>query len=303
MLDFSRIAASRRQGRAAGFTLIELLVVIAIIAILAAILFPVFAQAKAAAKQTANLSNMKQIALAAQMYAGDYDDVLPQDPLIDFCPSDPTMGIGDIDRWGNYYWMFLFEPYIKQSPDLIDKPTNGFFWSPNAPHSNPQNLSGGRAACIWPQPAQSWGLECTEFDGAACDSIQYWSTYAYNEHIGDWQDSGAGNMTMWQSPAESFLILEATDSEIEGDELDELYSRTENCSATYDDPDNADATMGGHNGGTTIGYLDGHAKWHKTTWGPGGQCAVDGDDIPIFTFPPSTEGGDDVRVKGWTPFF
>lgn len=60
--------------RRGAFTLIELLVVIAIIAILAAILFPVFAQAKAAAKKTASLSNMKQIILAAQIYLPDYDD-------------------------------------------------------------------------------------------------------------------------------------------------------------------------------------------------------------------------------------
>jgi prepilin-type N-terminal cleavage/methylation domain-containing protein/prepilin-type processing-associated H-X9-DG protein len=58
-----------------AFTLIELLVVIAIIAILAAILFPVFAAAKAAAKKTQCLSNVKQIGLAWQMYAGDNDDM------------------------------------------------------------------------------------------------------------------------------------------------------------------------------------------------------------------------------------
>jgi prepilin-type N-terminal cleavage/methylation domain-containing protein/prepilin-type processing-associated H-X9-DG protein len=57
-----------------AFTLIELLVVIAIIAILAAILFPVFAQAKAAAKKTATLSNVKQSSLGQIMYAGDNDD-------------------------------------------------------------------------------------------------------------------------------------------------------------------------------------------------------------------------------------
>ena len=59
-----------------AFTLIELLVVIAIIAILAAILFPVFAQAKAAAKKTVAISNLKQIGLAWLMYGGDYDDTL-----------------------------------------------------------------------------------------------------------------------------------------------------------------------------------------------------------------------------------
>jgi len=60
-----------------AFTLIELLVVIAIIAILAAILFPVFAQAKLAAKKTADLSNMKQLSLGIIMYSNESDDVYP----------------------------------------------------------------------------------------------------------------------------------------------------------------------------------------------------------------------------------
>ena len=60
-----------------GFTLIELLVVIAIIAILAAILFPVFAQAKVAAKSSADLSNVKQLALGTVMYSADNDDLFP----------------------------------------------------------------------------------------------------------------------------------------------------------------------------------------------------------------------------------
>lgn len=64
-------------SRKKGFTLIELLVVIAIIAILAAILFPVFAQAKLAAKKTADLSNMKQITTGIAMYTSDYDDLYP----------------------------------------------------------------------------------------------------------------------------------------------------------------------------------------------------------------------------------
>ena len=70
---------SRRSGShtGAGFTLIELLVVIAIIAILAAILFPVFAQAREKARQTACLSNLKQIGLAFRMYTQDYDETYP----------------------------------------------------------------------------------------------------------------------------------------------------------------------------------------------------------------------------------
>jgi prepilin-type N-terminal cleavage/methylation domain-containing protein len=60
-----------------AFTLIELLVVIAIIAILAAILFPVFAQAKVAAKKTKAISNVKQTATSVLLYTGDHDDVMP----------------------------------------------------------------------------------------------------------------------------------------------------------------------------------------------------------------------------------
>ena len=65
----------RRRPRA--FTLIELLVVIAIIAILAAILFPVFAQAREKARSISCASNLKQVALSLQMYQNDYDETFP----------------------------------------------------------------------------------------------------------------------------------------------------------------------------------------------------------------------------------
>src|SRR5262249_28725078 len=65
------------QVRRNGFTLIELLVVIAIIAILAAILFPVFAQAREKARQTTCTSNVKNLGLAVMMYAQDYDETYP----------------------------------------------------------------------------------------------------------------------------------------------------------------------------------------------------------------------------------
>lgn len=60
-----------------GFTLIELLVVIAIIAVLAAILFPVFANARAKARQSACTSNLNQISKAFLMYANDYSQMMP----------------------------------------------------------------------------------------------------------------------------------------------------------------------------------------------------------------------------------
>src|SRR5476649_2558116 len=93
-----------------GFTLIELLVVIAIIAILAAILFPVFAQAKEAAKKTSCLSNLKQIGLASVMYEGDFDDIIPLAGYENYTTNAPTT------------WMFLVDPYVKSGyPDTTSK--------------------------------------------------------------------------------------------------------------------------------------------------------------------------------------
>src|SRR5437588_2990917 len=88
----SRLIARRSRG----FTLIELLVVIAIIAILAAILFPVFAQAREAARKTSCLSNMKQVTLAALMYMQDYDETL-NGPALRRCGQQAT-------QYSNYWW-------------------------------------------------------------------------------------------------------------------------------------------------------------------------------------------------------
>jgi prepilin-type N-terminal cleavage/methylation domain-containing protein len=90
-----------------AFTLIELLVVIAIIAILAAILFPVFARAKVAAKKTVTLSNLKQVSLASMLYMGDYDDMTI--PLFTYNPADQTYP----SSFGFHYYPLLLLPYTK----------------------------------------------------------------------------------------------------------------------------------------------------------------------------------------------
>jgi prepilin-type N-terminal cleavage/methylation domain-containing protein/prepilin-type processing-associated H-X9-DG protein len=84
-----------------GFTLIELLVVIAIIAILAAILFPVFAQAREKARQTACLSALKQYGLALNMYAQDYEETYP------------FLNVGTTGAQDKIIWSRLLFPYIK----------------------------------------------------------------------------------------------------------------------------------------------------------------------------------------------
>lgn len=114
-----------------AFTLIELLVVIAIIAILAAILFPVFAQAKAAAKKTTNLSNMKQDATSSIMYSSDVDDVAA--PL----QSSPN-GYSDILGANPENIVItrgqMIQPYMKNF-QLLRNPLD--------PNSNENTLSAG----------------------------------------------------------------------------------------------------------------------------------------------------------------
>src|SRR5580658_1714322 len=119
--------------RRKAFTLIELLVVIAIIAILAAILFPVFAQAKLQAKKTQSLSNVKQLALGVYMYSNDSDDVAPASDEgalnggLYWYPGDgKALGWADPTEVQN--WAAEIFPYVKNlpmytasaSPDIVN---------------------------------------------------------------------------------------------------------------------------------------------------------------------------------------
>jgi prepilin-type N-terminal cleavage/methylation domain-containing protein/prepilin-type processing-associated H-X9-DG protein len=101
-----------------GFTLIELLVVIAIIAILAAILFPVFAQAREKARQSACLSNFKQIGTGVMMYLQDWDEIYPSNRLYMFPGGGECEGSGKILNWKN-----ATQPYVKNT-DVFKCPSN-----------------------------------------------------------------------------------------------------------------------------------------------------------------------------------
>jgi len=115
-IPMSRLVAARTLRR--GFTLIELLVVIAIIAILAAILFPVFAQAREAARKTSCQSNLKQMSLGLTMYAQDYDESLPQ-------------GSRTINGQA-WRWMHQTFPYVKNAGIYHCPSSTVAQWDPNS---------------------------------------------------------------------------------------------------------------------------------------------------------------------------
>src|SRR3978361_1626809 len=102
--------ARARARRTNAFTLIELLVVIAIIAVLAAILFPVFAQAREKARQTVCLSNMRQMGMATRIYLLDYEERFPQTKQTNGNPAiaDADGSLEDPD-YGSIFVMIL--PY------------------------------------------------------------------------------------------------------------------------------------------------------------------------------------------------
>jgi prepilin-type N-terminal cleavage/methylation domain-containing protein len=121
-----------------GFTLIELLVVIAIIAILAAILFPVFAQAREKGRQTACVSNMRQISTAILAYTADYDGYYPRG----------IYGVGQVV----YHLFDLIYPYVK-SPGIYTCPSypaanNGMDWQARLAHRGYQSARNFRYFCI-----------------------------------------------------------------------------------------------------------------------------------------------------------
>jgi prepilin-type N-terminal cleavage/methylation domain-containing protein/prepilin-type processing-associated H-X9-DG protein len=129
-----------------GFTLIELLVVIAIIAILAAILFPVFAQAREKARAISCVSNLKQIGLSWSMYTQDYDEMVV------------PFSAGGGSTTSAFAWPFILQPYIKnyqvyKCPDSTY--AIGYTYNANIARSDGYNVSGPRSLAGIQLPASS----------------------------------------------------------------------------------------------------------------------------------------------------
>ncbi len=137
------------EVRIRAFTLIELLVVIAIIAILAAILFPVFSQAKAAAKATACMSNARQLGLSVQMYSSDVDDTFP------LAAYGTATGFS--------IWHDLIDPYVK----------NKEVWLCPGCGLNPTDAGG--------QPTSHFGYNAAYLTTIAFDFSNANDHFAYNQ--------------------------------------------------------------------------------------------------------------------------
>ncbi len=142
-----------------AFTLIELLVVIAIIAILAAILFPVFAQAKEAAKKTACLSSTKQMALGVYLYTSDSEDTMCQTSYEQGPAGSQNYNPANPNGTYQIHWSFLIQPYIKNwnlfvcPSDPTPTPTDAVCTNG---YAEVGTLTGGLMTCDWAAQKSSY---------------------------------------------------------------------------------------------------------------------------------------------------
>lgn len=233
-----------RNGR--GFTLIELLVVIAIIAILAAILFPVFAQAREAARKASCISNMKQIGLGLLMYAGDYDEMLP-------------WAASNITTADNFAWYQNIEPYMKvgTARDAAGnfKP-NTFFTCPSYQSTAVPMAPGDPVPPAKATPVRSYGVN---------SNIMPFMNRTWSPN---WFPGKFTSLAAIDAPASLVFATHQTGGRVavSGDDV---------TTACLGDEENASpgwnsgfycAARYQHNGGTVYVLADGHAKWFK---GPG----------------------------------
>ena len=216
-----------------GFTLIELLVVIAIVAILAAVLFPVFARAKEAAKRTSCLSGMRQIVMATVMYENDDDDRLPDRRDLKrelrgaatwtWPPSDPRGGWAAV----------VLESYVK-SRDLWSCPSVG--GSPMARLPQVEQATAGGTSRYW-----LWRFDRMEADAVELDNL--WGKTPEGA-IADLQAANNPTVGQPQSPAEVELVV------------DPYFPKINPVAPAL-------RGLAAHVGGRNRGYLGGNVKWQR----------------------------------------
>jgi prepilin-type N-terminal cleavage/methylation domain-containing protein/prepilin-type processing-associated H-X9-DG protein len=240
----------REQKRA--FTLIELLVVIAIIAILAAILFPVFAQAKAAAKGASCLSNTKQLGLSWPMYAGDYDDAMCLAGYSDgggWSGPPPTF----YASWRGYYSLTtgkfdgtkgLLAPYLKNTQ---------IFTCPGAGSPNWQMMADTQGGGFLILPMLSY--QHADIHYGLNDQIQ-----------GAYPNATYSQVSL---PAETILLSDSAMVDYSTGSLDE-WDLSSGCpfgqssELVYCNP----TTVGRHSLQSNVAWLDGHSKSQHVTSPP-----------------------------------
>jgi len=217
------------KPRKRGFTLIELLVVIAIIAILAAILFPVFAQAREKARQTACLSNMRQMGNAMNMYLQDYDESFHKGDSINSAAVNGFGANNNVRGW--FHWPWYYGPYVKNV---------GIFDCPSSPDTAAQQLV-----------PTNWGND---------------GNYGYN-YSGLTRDQGtpARSLAEITEPADTFCFFDSGDPcTIEGTNdwaklLEELDLNL-NCSINQIGSQYTKESALRHSGRVNVTFADGHAK-------------------------------------------
>ena len=234
-----------------GFTLIELLVVIAIIAILAAILFPVFARAKEAAKKIADLSNLKQLATATAIYGSDYDDT-----FISFPYAGQWSGPAYTNREKGQFWTDKLMPYVK-AKQMYNNPGN----TDTVYDSRGYWLPGATSAAT-----------------LATDPSVYRVTFAMNHMLnrGDKgpDNPGATSQTAVDEPAQIALMgpsqyawtFSSCQPDSAGSQNMSFYWLISDAGWGYELFGNKGA-QGGWSAGANFSYADGHAKYQKAVDG------------------------------------
>lgn len=244
-----------------AFTLIELLVVIAIIAILAAILFPVFAQAKAAAKKISSVSNLKQVGTATHIYLADYDDVMPitYTPM----PGNPTRYNYDrLTPAGN--WLVSTDPVINAS-------IQGFWANNTQPYiKNYQLLSdpngqkiGGQTSSPYPGFIPPSGAPAISYTyNGLLNSYSHTSIAAVSQLPVLWNGRGRATIEGW-AYANPYMGCATAAAPCVYQPPAAGCSFSNNGSLSRASTNSRNTGYDLHSGGIIYTYADSHAKWIK----------------------------------------